>query len=253
MQSSDDAGDLGAFFAKAAELERKGTPFALATIVAVSGSAPRHVGARMIVLSDGSTFDTLGGGGLEKRVTEDALGALASGRSALRTYGLRPEGEGGIGAECGGEAKVFIEVRGDGPRLVVIGGGHVGSAIARSAVPLGFALTVVDAREDFASPGRFPPGTEVVHADPARPETAATIPEGGYVVILTHSHTLDQEALRHMIVRKPRYIGMIGSRRKAAAVLARLREEGVDPEALGTVCTPVGLDIGAETPEEIAL
>jgi xanthine dehydrogenase accessory factor len=207
----------------------------------------------MIVLMDGTTIDTLGGGGLEKRVTEDSLEALGKGSSTLKTYGLRPEEKGGIGSECGGDAKVFIEIRGNSPRLVIFGGGHVGSAIARSAVPLGFTLTVIDARDDFASPERFPPGTDVVHADPTVSETSQRVPEGAFVVILTHSHDIDQKALSHVISRRPVYVGMIGSHRKVKVIMGNLVQAGIDPAVLKEVFSPVGLDIGAETPEEIAL
>jgi xanthine dehydrogenase accessory factor len=236
-----------------AELERASTPFALATIVSVSGSSPRHVGAKMLVLPDGASLDTLGGGRLEKLVIQDALKSLADGLSVLKNYSLVPEDKGGIGAECGGDAQVFIEVRGNRPRLVIVGGGHVGLALAKSASALGFALTVVDPREAYAASERFPSGTEGKHADPSKAETAALVPTGAFVVILTHSHDLDKEALRHLLDREPVYIGMIGSRRKVKVVLERLEAEGVPREALGQVFTPVGLDIGAETPEEIAL
>ncbi|MHC5040345.1 MAG: XdhC family protein [Planctomycetota bacterium] len=253
MKAPETSGDPGALFEKGASLERAGSPFAVATIVEVSGSAPRHVGAKMLVLPDGSTFETLGGGVLEKRVTEDALAALSEGGSRLQTYSLVPEEQGGIGGACGGEAQVFIEVRGRRAQLIIVGGGHVGQALARAAAPLGFALTVIDPRPDFAAPERFPPGTRGWEADPTNPETAGRIPLRAHIAILTHSHALDREALRHMVGRDPAYIGMIGSRRKVKGILENLEGEGIPRERLARVFTPIGLDIGAETPEEIAL
>lgn len=248
-----DGSDPGALYEEMARLEREGEPFALATIVTVGGSSPRHLGARILVRPDGSTMDTIGGGGLEKRVIEDALKALSANRSSLEEYKLLPAEQGGIGAECGGDTRVFIEVHGDRPRLVLFGGGHVGLALARAANWLGFAVTVVDPREAFSRPERFPAGTATIHADPSDPETAACVPENAIVVILTHDHALDKAVLGNVLPRKPAYLGMIGSRRKSAAILKDLQLEGTPKEDLERVFAPIGLDIGAETPEEIAL
>jgi xanthine dehydrogenase accessory factor len=247
------AGGPGAIFETMARLEREGTPYALATVVAAEGSSPRHLGARMLVLADGTILDTIGGGKLEKIVIADALEALSTGRSSLKTYDLAPEAKGGIGTECGGAVQVFLEVRGRRPRLVIFGGGHVGLALASAARPLGFALTVVDPREDFARPERFPAGARVVKADPAGPEAAAAVPDGAFVVILTHSHDLDRAALKNVLGGRPAYVGMIGSRRKVKVLLEQLAKEGAPRDRLSAVFAPIGLDIGAETPEEIAV
>jgi xanthine dehydrogenase accessory factor len=245
-------GDPGAIFEAMAALEREGKPYALATIVDAGGSSPRHLGARMLVRLDGSILDTIGGGKLEKLVIADALQALSGGKSGLKSYDLAPEEKGGIGTECGGSVKVFLEARGKRPCLAIFGGGHVGLALANAARPLGFALTVVDPRGEFADSGRFP-GARVVKADPGGPEAAAAVPDGAFVVVLTHSHDLDRAALKNVLKGRPAYVGMIGSRRKVKVLLEGLEGEGVPRERLDAVFSPVGLDIGAETPEEIAV
>ncbi len=250
---TSETNDPGFLFSKMAELERAGLPFALATVVEVEGSTPRRVGAKILVLPDGSPLGSIGGGALELNVIREAEKALESGRSALFAYSLTPQDKGGIGTECGGEARIFIEVRGNRPRLVIVGGGHIGLALARAAQPLGFALTVVDPRETYASRDRFPPGTDTIQADPAAPETAEHIRPGADIVILTHSHELDRKTLKNLLGRDPGYIGMIGSRRKVKTVIERLEEEGIPKERLDRVSAPIGLDIGAETPEEIAV
>jgi xanthine dehydrogenase accessory factor len=241
------------FYVRLLALLEEHRRLAVATVVRAEGSTPRESGAKMLVLPDGSTHGTVGGGALEKAVTADALRALGEGRGFIREYSLRGKRQGGIGAMCGGKATVLVEVLGAGERLLVCGGGHIGLSLARMGAELGFRVTVVEPRRDYSSAGRFPEGVEILRARPADRRALSLVDADTYVVILTHSHLLDKEALRALAPSAARYIGMIGSREKVRRVLAELAREGVERGSLRRVHAPVGLDIGAETPAEIAV
>ena len=240
-------------YAKVAELSRQGTSFVVATITEVSGSSPREVGTKMLVLRDGSTVETIGGGVLERRVVEDALACLASGVSRSERYELREQGDHALGALCGGEATVFFEVHAPEKTLLIAGAGHVGQALCRFAALLDYRVVVLDPREDMVSADRFPQADQRICGDPARTAELVAIDENTHVVIVTHGHVHDQAALRSVIDSPAGSIGMIGSLNKVRTVFARLREEGVSAEALDRVHSPIGLDIGAQTPAELAL
>jgi len=240
-------------YAKVAELSQEGARFVVATITDVQGSSPREVGTKMLVMRDGSTVETIGGGVLEKRVVEDALACLASGVSRSERYELREQGDHALGALCGGEATVFFEVHAPGKTLLIVGAGHVGQALCRFAALLDYRVVVLDPREDMVSAERFPQADERICGDPAQTAELFAIGEDTHVVIVTHGHAHDQAALRSVIDSPAGSIGMIGSRNKVRTVFARLREEGVTPESLDRVHAPIGLDIGAQTPAELAL
>ncbi len=236
-----------------AELAQAGREFALATVIATSGSSPREAAAKMLILPGGERTGSVGGGRLEKLVLQDGAEALAAGKSVLRQYRLEAEHEGGIGMVCGGDVDVFIEVHPAARTLLVCGGGHVGQALAFAAAQAGMPVTVVDSRKEFADPARFPAGTQVLHANPDGEEVASLVGENTYAVVLTHDHALDLAALRNLLRRGAAYAGMIGSRRKVKAIMAKLKEQGFEDKELAQVHTPIGLDIGAETPAEIAV
>lgn len=224
----------------------RGTPAALCTVVGVDGSAPRSTTARMLVYADGEIVGTVGGGEWERRVIERALVGLQQGKSARLSAHLTRD----LGMCCGGSMDAFIEVLDTRPRLHVFGAGHVGQAAVRAALPLDFDITVYDEREEWLNPERFP-GVRAVLGDPRR-----QLPEGSprdYFLILTHSHQLDQDILERLIGRQYAWLGLIGSRAKVARFFIRLRAAGVDEALFRRVSGPVGLDIGAETPEEIAV
>jgi xanthine dehydrogenase accessory factor len=241
------------FLSRVAELLGEHGTLALVTVIKAEGSTPRAHGAKMAVLPDGGTFGTIGGGVLELAAVKDALAAIRAGEGFLREYALVAKSRKGLGALCGGKATVLVEVLRLGERLIICGGGHIGLVLARMAVELGFRVVVVDPREEFSDRDRFPAGVEVLHAEPAGREVAALVDQNTYVVILTHSHVIDKEALRVLAPSKAAYVGMIGSRNKVAQVLKQLGREGVPREALERVHAPVGLDIAAETPAEIAV
>jgi xanthine dehydrogenase accessory factor len=239
-------------FRKAAELAEKNVPFAMATIVESSGSTPRGK-AKMLVLSDGASFGTIGGGVVEARVIEEARKAMDFDRPVMLEYELdHGPGEKSLPMECGGEMKVYVEVFGAKPRLLVAGGGHVGLEIARVAASVGYRIVIVDDRPDYVNAERFPMATELyVNADMELALQSAPVDGNTCVVIATHAS--DERALRHFVATDCLYLGFLGSRRKVRTLLDMLRAEGVPEESLGRVRAPIGLDLGAETPEEIAV
>jgi xanthine dehydrogenase accessory factor len=242
-----------ALYERIAGLARQGEPFVVATLIAVEGSSPRHVGAKMLVLNDGETIDTIGGGPLERQVVADALDCLSCGTSRVARYGLREEGEGALGTLCGGEATVFLEAHAPGHTLLIVGAGHIGLALARAAEPLDYGVVVLDSRQEMVTRERFPSAERLVCGDPADVLQLVSVDAGTHVVIVTHSHHHDAAALRSVLQSGAGSVGMMGSARKVHKIFAGLREEGVPDEVLQRVHAPIGLDIGAETPAELAL
>jgi xanthine dehydrogenase accessory factor len=242
-----------AFYEEVARRLRQGRRLAIATVVARQGSAPRSSGARMIVEQDGAIAWSVGGGAFEALVIADAREAIRTGRGFEKEYRFREAGEGATGMVCGGTVRVFVEVAVPPEPLFVFGAGHVGRALARAAAPLGFRVTVVDDRERELTAADLPPETERILAGPEFSSGLPAIPPGAYVAIVTRCHRTDLEAVRHAVGRGAAYVGLIGSRRKVATVVARATEAGTPTEDLAPLRAPIGLPIGAETPEEIAV
>ena len=240
------------FFERIADLIRRHPRVVLATVVSTGGSAPREAGARMAVMPDGSIVGTVGGGTLEKRVIEDAMEVMREGRPRLARYDLVEGERGGIGAECGGRSEVFLEPVGAAPHLLILGAGHVGLALARIGREAGFRVTIVDDRVEFARQAGLA-GIEVVEKMPDDPSLRGLVGAETAIVVVTRNHSLDRQALGNLIGTPAFYCGMIGSRRKIALEMEALREGGADPAAIERVHAPIGLDIGAETPAEIAV
>ena len=240
-------------FAALAEAMQKGEPVALVTIVRANGSTPQRVGAKMLVYADGRTVGTIGGGCYENDAFWKARDAIAARTPLTVKYELSDDVAAESGLICGGQMEVFIEPVEPAPELYVFGAGHVGSCLARMAHDTGFRVHVVDDREKFASRDRFSEGTDVVVAD--IPEWLAThdLPPTAYAVIVTRGHRHDIDALRALAPRSLRYVGLIGSKAKVKRVYDALIEEGMDEAALARVHAPIGLDIGAITPQEIAV
>lgn len=227
---------------------------ALVTLVRASGSTPQRVGAKLLVLPDGSTIGTIGGGCYENEAVQRARQLLADGGQAvLARFDLNDDVAAETGLICGGQMDVFIEPIVPAPDLYVVGAGHVGVEVARLAAHVGFRVHVIDDRERFANRERCPEASEIVVADVPSWLTQAELPGDGYAVILTRGHRHDLEALRALASRPLVYLGLIGSRAKVARLFEVLRDEGVAEDALARVYSPIGLDIGAVTPEEIAV
>jgi len=241
-----------AIFTAARDALERGEPVALVTIVRTQGSTPQRVGAKMLVYADGRTIGTIGGGCYEHDALGKAREALANSQPRLVAYELSDDLAEETGLICGGRMEVFIEPLEASPRLYLIGAGHVSFHLARAAHDAGFRVTVVDDREKFASPERFPDANLVVESIPDWLHRA-DIPASAFVVILTRGHRHDLDALRALAARDLRYLGLIGSRAKVTRLFEALSAEGMPAECLRRIFAPIGLDIGAVTPAEIAV
>jgi len=240
-------------FAAVAEALDRGEPAALVTIVSTTGSTPQRVGAKMLVFGDGRLVGTIGGGCYENDAFWKAREAITARKPQLVHYELSDDFAQETGLVCGGQMDVYIEPIEPSPELYVIGAGHVGSQLATLAQAVGFHVHVVDDREKFANRDRFPSATEVVTEDIPAWLARTEIPPHAYVVIVTRGHTNDLEALRALAPRDLRYLGLIGSRAKVARIYDALQTDGLPAERLTRVHAPIGLDIGAVTPQEIAV
>lgn len=240
-------------FAAVAEALEKGEPAALVTIVSTTGSTPQRVGAKMLVFPDGRLVGTIGGGCYENDAFWKAREAITNRKPQLVHYELDDDFAQETGLICGGQMSVYIEPIEPSPELYVIGAGHVGYQLAIMAQDVGFQVHVVDDREKFASRERFPNAAEVVTEDIPTWLERSKIPAHAYVVIVTRGHNNDLDALRALASRELRYLGLIGSRAKVARISDQLLSEGTAPELLKQVHAPIGLDIGAVTPQEIAV
>ena len=242
-----------AFYESVARLLRSGRALAVATLSSAQGSTPRAQGTKMIIVDSGETFFSIGGGAFEALVIEDAKEAIRTGRGFEKEYRFTEQGTDATGMVCGGSACVLFEVVRPPLPAFVFGGGHVGRELARVAARLGFDVTVVDDRDDCLQPDRFPPGVRALRAGRDFASGLPEIPPGAYVAVVTRCHRTDLAAVRHAVGRCAAYVGLIGSRRKVATVLKRASELGTPGEALREVRGPIGLPIGAESPEEIAV
>ncbi|MFN7977007.1 MAG: XdhC/CoxI family protein [Vicinamibacterales bacterium] len=240
-------------FAALGEAMKRAEDVALVTIVATNGSTPQRVGAKMLVFADGRTVGTVGGGCYENDAFWKAREALKSRKPLRVKYELDDDFAQENGLVCGGQMEVFIEPIEPAPAVYIIGAGHVGWYLGQFAHEAGFTVHVVDDREAFANRERFPQAAEVVVDDIPTWLAAATLPASAYVVIVTRGHRHDLDALRAVVGRDLRYIGLIGSRAKVARVYEALLAEGADPARFEGVHAPIGLDIGAVTPQEIAV
>ncbi len=225
-----------------------GEAVALATVVGVEGSAPRQGGARMVVWPSGNIVGTIGGGTLEFRVIAQAIEALREGKPRRYAVNLTRD----LGMCCGGAMDVYIEPQRPRDRLVIFGAGHVARAAAVQANLLGFSVTIVDDRDDWNTAERFPHAHRLV-TDPRGYARTVTSSPSLWVLVTTHEHALDQDLIETLLPLELAWIGLIGSRTKVTRFALRLRAAGMDPAQFAHLRSPVGLDIGAETPEEIAV
>ncbi len=240
-------------FAAVADALERGEPAALVTIVSTVGSTPQRIGAKMLVFGDGRIIGTIGGGCYENDAFWKAREAITNRRPLLLHYELADDFVQETGLVCGGQMDVYIEPIEPSPELYVIGAGHVGYHLARLAHEVGFRVHVVDDREKFANRERFPSAEEVVTEDIPAWLGRTVLPPHAYVVIVTRGHTNDLDALRALAPRDLRYLGLIGSRAKVARIYEQLTLDAMPADLLKRVHAPIGLDIGAVTPQEIAV
>jgi xanthine dehydrogenase accessory factor len=209
----------------------------------------------MLVRADGTVEGTIGGGAFEALVREEALELLGQADPAplLKRYTFTERGEEAVGMACGGSAEVFLEVIGPPERLVIFGAGHVGLALARFAAQVGFRPEIVDDRREACAAAEQAAVGTVFPCDRQWQQGVPELDSSCYVVVVTRCHATDRLALRHVLGRRPRYVGLIGSRRKKAVIFKQLEEDGATPADLEPIRCPVGLPIGGDTPEEIAI
>lgn len=240
-------------FTALAEALERGEEVALVTIVAAHGSTPQRVGAKMLVYPDGRTVGTIGGGCYENDAFWKAREAITQRRPVNVKYELNDDFAQETGLVCGGQMEVFIEPVEASPDVYVFGAGHVGYFVAKLAHEVGFRVHVIDDREKFASAERFGEGIDVIVDDIPQWLASHNLPQTAYAVIVTRGHTHDLDAMRALSATPLRYLGLIGSKAKVRRIFDALLEEGARPDSLDGIHAPIGLDIGAITPQEIAV
>jgi xanthine dehydrogenase accessory factor len=237
----------------AAQLKARGEACALCTVVRTSGSVPRHAGTKMLVNPRGEVLaGTVGGGEMESRVTRAAAQALLSGETALQRFELGDPGKGDPGV-CGGVAEVFIEPLLGAPTLLIVGAGHVGRALTHLAGWAGFRVVVADDRADLCTPEQCPGADRYISGDVAAQLDAGVLGPNTYCALVTRGYPLDVALLPKLLAAPLRYIGAMGSERRWLTAAKALAEAGVSQDALKRVRAPIGIELNAETPEEIAI
>lgn len=231
---------------------KRGEQVAIATVVKTVGSAPCGIGTKMLVHADGSTTGNFAGPHTDGKVVQAALQALREGRSFLTHIHLDADQGEAVGS-CGATLEVFCETLRPEPRLIVAGAGYVAQALARLATRLDFRVLVVDERHDLADPTMFDEAVQLTLGEIPEALQELSPDENSFIVIVTRGHHLDKETLRAALTTKAAYIGMIGSPSKVKHIFKDLLQHGCSRDILARVHAPIGLDLGAETPDEIAL
>ncbi|MCY4035866.1 MAG: XdhC/CoxI family protein [bacterium] len=235
------------------EIRRSGEKCAVATIVEVAGSIPSFQSAKMLIRQDGSMVGNIGGGCTEDEVWQAARDVIDTEKPRMLQFNLGQEAAYDNGLICGGQLNVYVEPVLPVPKALIFGAGHISKSLSRVATLAGFATTVIDNRDSYANRERFPEASEVVAAEYEDVFPSLACNDSTYAIIVTRGHKDDMRVLRWAAEQPLRYIGMIGSRRKTLEVVKQLRKEGVAMDSLSRIHAPMGLDIGAVTPEEIAV
>jgi len=234
-------------------VKAEGEEAALVTVVGASGSTPREEGAKMLVRLDSSILGTIGGGSLEAQIIMEAVKVIKQGKPKHIRRSLTASEAEEEGMVCGGDLEVFIEPILASPTLYIFGGGHISLALTRMGKLCGFNITVVDDRAEFASAERFPEAEVIFAGDFTKSFPRVKIDKSSYIVIVTHGHQHDEVVLEWAVGTPAKYIGMIGSKTKNETIFSHLRARGISQEQLDRVHAPIGLEIEAQTPEEIAV
>ena len=239
--------------ALAAQMQERGEPCALCTVVRAAGSVPRHSGARMVVAADGAVAaGTIGGGEMESRAARAAAAAIRDGKPRLGTFTLVDPRQGDPGV-CGGSVEVFIEPLAVPPILLVVGAGHVGRALVHLARWAGFSVIVADDRADLCTPEQCPGANEYLTGDIVAALDAHVLTPRTYAALVTRSYVQDVRLLPTLLAADLPYVGVMGSQRRWMSAQRELLAGGVSEERLAGVRAPIGLELQAETPEEIAV
>jgi xanthine dehydrogenase accessory factor len=234
-------------------LRKLGQKCAIATIVQVNGSIPSYESAKILVREDGSFMGTVGGGCVEAEVWNAAREVIESEKPRHLTFSLGQDAAYDEGLICGGQLNIFVEPVIPQPHAYIFGGGHVSKSISKVATIAGFSTVIVDNREAFANKERFPEAEATYAEEYEDVFPKLEVNSSTYLIIVTRGHRDDMRVLRWAVNTPARYIAMIGSKRKTISVVHELEKEGISREAFDKVFAPMGLEIGAETPEEIAI
>ncbi len=237
---------------EAGELEKNGISAALCTIIQSTGSTPRHTGSKMIVYPDGRISGSVGGGLIENKVIEEALDAIRVGKSRKASYDLVDPARGDVGV-CGGHVEVYIEPIAQKPLLVVIGGGHVGKAVLHLGKWLGFRTVVSDDRPEFCTPETNPDADQFFPVPMEDLVNHLEINRDSYLVLTTRGYDVDIKGIPVLMEKKPAFLGVIGSKRRWIVTRKGLLEKGLSAETIAEIRSPLGLELNAEIPEEIAV
>jgi len=240
-------------FEAALKAAQTGEKAALVTVTATEGSTPQKAGAKMVVYADGRIVGTIGGGCVEAEMTWRARQAIEQRRPQAASYELTADQAGEDGLICGGRMEVFIEPIETTPTLCLFGAGHVAQPLARMAKMAGFRVEVADDRVKFANRQRFPEADLVVVDDVPAAARQMTLGPETYAVVVTRGHRGDEEALAACLGRGLRFVGLLASRPKFVLIAAALGERGIPAQEVGAIHAPLGLELGAVTPEEIAV
>jgi xanthine dehydrogenase accessory factor len=234
-------------------LRKLGQKSALATIVQVNGSIPSYESAKLLVREDGSMIGTIGGGCVEAEVWNAAREVIETEKPRHLTFSLGQDAAYDNGLICGGQLNIFVEPVVPQPRVYIFGGGHVSKSISKVANLAGFSTVIVDDREAFANRERFPEAAETFADEYESVFPKLSVTSSSYLIIVTRGHRDDMRVLRWAVSTPARYISMIGSKRKTISVIHELEKEGLPREQFERIFAPMGLEIGAESPEEIAI
>ncbi len=240
-------------FDELVRLRRAGQKAALATIVQIRGSVPSFQTAKMLVREDGSTLGSVGGGCVEAEVWAAAQEAIKEEKSRVMNFDLTDESMTDSGLICGGKLEIFVEPVLPVPTLVIFGAGHISTQLSKIATVAGFKSWIVDDRPIYANETRFPEAENIFSESFEEAFSEIKPDQNTYLVIVTRGHQDDENVLRWAIQTEARYIGMIGSKRKIRTIARKLESEGATEQELERVHMPIGLDIGAVVPEEIAV
>lgn len=235
-----------------ADLQKTGTRAALAIVIRTEGSVPRKPGTKMIIFGDGKIIGTLGGGALENRIIGEALEAIVENAPRIGSFTLDIE-KAKLDMMCGGTVEVYIEPLLPFEKLIIFGAGHITRSLAPMMKKIGFQVSVVDDVPDFLKREYFPDIEDVYIEDMEVFAKSVSSDPKTYIIVLSRGFSRDEAILGQLLKKEFRYIGMIGSRRKLENIVETLQAEGIPKEAFSILKSPVGLDIGAETPEEIAI
>ena len=234
-------------------LRRLGQKSAIATIVQVRGSIPSFESAKLLVREDGSMIGTIGGGCVEAEVWNAAREVMDTEKPRHLSFNLGQDAAYDNGLICGGQLDVFVEPVIPTPRAFIFGAGHISKSLSKIAGMAGFSPSIVDNRETFANRERFPEADEIFAEEYEDAFPKLNINENSYIIIVTRGHRDDMRVLRWAVTTPARYIAMIGSKRKVIGVVKELEKEGISRDAMERVYAPMGFEIGAVSPEEIAV